>query len=145
MSQRIIVTGAGGRLGAALVRHWKALGENVIGLTRADLDISSPDAIQSVLESQSFGVLVNCAAQTNVDRCETEPEEAMRINAQAPCDLAEVCAAKRARCIHISTDYVFDGEKSSPYTEDDAAEPISQYGASKLAGELSVLGASDRN
>jgi dTDP-4-dehydrorhamnose reductase len=145
MSQRIVVTGAGGRLGAALVRHWKAAGDEVAGFNRAELDLASSKRLHEVLDGLDFGVLVNCAAQTNVDRCETHPEEAMRINAQAVQELAEICADKGARCIHISTDYVFDGKKKCPYTEDDAAEPISRYGESKLAGEIALLGVSDRH
>jgi dTDP-4-dehydrorhamnose reductase len=145
MSQTILVNGAGGRLGAALVRTWKYSGEDVIGLNRADLDLSRPEQIRDILENLDFGVLVNCAAQTNVDRCETHPEEAMQINALAAREIATVCAEKGARCIHISTDYVFDGEKGTPYTEEDQAEPISRYGESKLAGEFAVLDVSDRN
>lgn len=139
MNQRIIVTGAGGRLGAALVRKWRADKEDVVGFNHAQLDFAVPGQIEKVLGGLDFSVLVNCAAQTNVDRCETHPDEAMRINAQAVGELGELCVRKGARCIHISTDYVFDGEKNTPYTEEDAAEPISQYGASKLAGEFALL------
>ena len=145
MSQTIVVTGAGGRLGAALVRQWKAAKEDVIGLKRADLDLSRPEQMRDALESLDFGVLVNCAAQTNVDRCETHFDEAMRINAQAVGELAEICQEKGARCIHISTDYVFDGEKETPYTEEDQAQPISRYGESKLAGEFALLNVSSTN
>jgi dTDP-4-dehydrorhamnose reductase len=88
---------------------------------------------------------VNCAAQTNVDRCETHMEEAMRINAHAVHTLAEICARKGARCVHISTDYVFDGGKNTPYTEEDEVVPISRYGESKRAGEIALLEVSDRN
>ena len=145
MSQTIVVTGAGGRLGAALVRQWKSANEDVIGLKRADLDLSRPERMRDALESLDFGVLVNCAAQTNVDRCETHFDEAMRINAQAVGELAEICQEKGARCIHISTDYVFDGEKETPYTEDDQPQPISRYGESKLAGEFALLDVSSTN
>lgn len=145
MSQTIVVTGAGGRLGAALVRHWKSVNEDVIGLNRLELDLTRPNQIRDILENLEFGVLVNCAAQTAVDRCETHFDEAMRINAQAVREIAEICAEKDARCIHISTDYVFDGEKETPYTEEDQAEPISRYGESKLAGEFAALDVSDRN
>jgi dTDP-4-dehydrorhamnose reductase len=86
-----------------------------------------------------FDLLVNCAAQTNVDRCETNPEEAFAINRDAVRVLAEICSRKGARCIHISTDYVFDGSQSSPYSEEDPALPISQYGASKREGEQALL------
>ena len=80
-------------------------------------------------------VRINCAAQTNVDRCETHPDEAFALNAEAPRVLAEICLTKGARLIHISTDYVFDGSKAYLYTEEDEAHPISVYGASKCAGK----------
>jgi dTDP-4-dehydrorhamnose reductase len=143
-SRRIIVTGANGRLGAALVREWAAAGENATGLRRADLDLTwEVPQLRAVLESLDFGVLVNCAAQTNVDRCETEQDEAFHLNAEAPTVLADICRRKGARMIHISTDYVFDGAKPTPYGEDDAAEPISVYGASKRTGEAGVLTATE--
>ena len=142
---RVIVTGSGGRLGTALVREWKAAGLDVVGFPRQELDLSQPDQLRAVLGPLDFGVLVNCAAQTNVDRCETHPDEATQINAHAVRTLAEICAAKSSRCIHISTDYVFDGAKRTPYTEEDAVVPISKYGESKRAGELALLDVSGRN
>lgn len=93
----------------------------------------------AVLDPLDFDLMINCAAQTNVDRCEREPAEAFALNAEAPRILARICSRKGARLIHISTDYVFDGEKSDPYTEDDEAAPISVYGESKLEGERHVL------
>jgi dTDP-4-dehydrorhamnose reductase len=135
MALRIIVVGSGGRLGAALLGKWRAAGDQVLGLNRQLLDIGNPAAVRETLLGQEFDVLVNCAAQTNVDRCETHPEEAHRLNGEAVATIADVCSRKKARCIHISTDYVFDGEKKEPYTEEDEARPISIYGASKLAGE----------
>lgn len=145
MSQRIVVTGAGGRLGAALVREWKAAGETVLGYTRNELDLGNRRRLRGTLERLDFGVLVNCGALTNVDWCETHPDEAMRINAQAVRELAEICEAKRVRCIHISTDYVFAGTKGSAYTEEDVAEPINRYGESKLAGEIALLDVSSNH
>ncbi len=142
---RIIVTGAGGRLGAALVREWKSAGLDVLGFSRQELDLAQPEQMRAKLQTMDFGVLVNCAAQTNVDRCETERDEAMQINAHAVRTLAEICAVKGARCVQISTDYVFDGAKNSPYTEEDAVVPISHYGESKRAGELAVLDVSEKN
>ena len=91
-----------------------------------------------------FDALINAAAQTNVDRCETHQEEAFALNAEAPRVLAAICRAKKARFIHISTDYVFDGEKREPYTEEDEARPISVYGESKREGERRALEANDR-
>ena len=91
----------------------------------------------------NFDVLINAAAFTNVDACETERDRAFRINAEAAGVLAEICNEKDAKLIHFSTDYVFDGEKRAPYTEEDQANPISAYGESKLAGEKNVLAADD--
>jgi len=145
VSRRIIITGAGGRLGAALAREWRASGEEVTGFARQELDLSQPEQLRATLEPLDFAVLVNCAAQTNVDRCETHPDEAMQINADAVRVLAEICTKKGARCIQISTDYVFDGAKAGAYTEDDAALPISHYGASKKAGEMALLEVSDKH
>jgi dTDP-4-dehydrorhamnose reductase len=132
---KIIVLGSGGRLGAALVREWRAAGDDVVGFNHQTLDIGNFDAVRETLGGEEFDVLVNCAALTNVDYCETHAEEAHRLNGEAVANIAEVCSRKKARCIHISTDYVFDGAKQEPYVESDAAEPISVYGASKLAGE----------
>ncbi|MEQ1852117.1 MAG: dTDP-4-dehydrorhamnose reductase [Chthoniobacteraceae bacterium] len=145
MSRRIVVMGAGGRLGAALVREWRNAGEDVIGFARQQVDLASPEQIHAALEPLEFGVMVNCAAQTNVDRCEAHFEEAMQINAHAVRTLAEICSRKGARCIHVSTDYVFDGAKRTPYTEEDEVVPISRYGESKRAGELALLEVSDRH
>lgn len=142
---KIVVLGSGGRLGAALVREWRAAGEEVLGLNRQALDLGDFPAVRETLRGQEFDVLVNCAALTNVDHCETHPVEAHRLNGEAVGVIAEECASKRARCIHISTDYVFDGAKAEPYAETDPAEPISVYGASKLAGEKFLLAASAKN
>ena len=140
-SQRIVIVGAAGRLGAALLRKY-ARDRRVVGLSRSQLDLSDRASFWNILGSLDFDVLINCAAQTNVDRCETEPNEAFALNAEAPQALAEVCAQKKARLVHISTDYVFDGAKAEPYTEEDEANPISVYGESKLEGERRVLAVS---
>lgn len=145
MGRKIIIVGSGGRLGAALVREWRAQGDSVLGLNRALLDLSNPTQVREQLESLDFEVLVNCAALTNVDRCEQEIEEAFRVNSAAVATLADLCTRKKARCVHISTDYVFDGEKRSPYTEEDEPRPISQYGASKLSGERCLHAVADRH
>lgn len=145
MPRTIVIVGSGGRLGAALLREWRAHGEQVLGFNRELLDLGDLPAMRERLEPLDFDVLVNCAAQTNVDRCEREPEEAQRVNSRAPAALADICARKKARLIHISTDYVFDGTKRAPYDEDDEPNPISQYGESKLSGERRVHAVSDRH
>jgi dTDP-4-dehydrorhamnose reductase len=142
--QRIVIIGAGGRLGAALVREY-ASDFAIAAFTHAQLDLGKPDQIQRTLGELEFDTLINCAAQTNVDRCETECQEAFALNGEAPRVLAEICAAAGARMIQIGTDYVFDGEKREPYTEEDDARPISVYGESKLAGDYRVLEASPRH
>jgi dTDP-4-dehydrorhamnose reductase len=143
VSRTIVIVGSGGRLGAALLREWRATGENVIGFDRRQLDLGDLDAIRDALNLIDFNVLVNCAAQTNVDHCEREPDEAQRVNSSAVAVLAEFCTRKKARCIHISTDYVFDGTKTTAYVEDDEPNPISVYGQSKLGGERALFAAGD--
>lgn len=140
-ARQIVIVGSGGRLGAALLRSFGS-DFPVAGFSRAQLDLASPDRIASTLRPLDFDVLINCAANTNVDRCEQEPQEAFMLNADAPRLLAEICAEKNARLVHFSTDYVFDGAKTEPYTEEDVADPISVYGRSKLEGERRVLAAS---
>jgi dTDP-4-dehydrorhamnose reductase len=141
---KIVVVGSSGRLGAALMR---GLGNeyDVTGLNHAELDLSNLDDVRQKLRALSFDILINAAAFTNVDRCETERDLAFLINGEAPAVLAEVCRDRGAKLIHFSTDYVFDGEKRTPYTEDDEPNPISAYGASKLAGEKNVLALSDEH
>jgi dTDP-4-dehydrorhamnose reductase len=141
---KIVVIGSAGRLGAALMREYQGK-YDVAGFNRAQLDLSNFDKIRQKLGRTDFCVLINAAAFTNVDLCETQPEQAFRLNAEAPRVLAEICGEKNAKQIHFSTDYVFDGEKRAPYTEEDEANPISIYGESKLAGEKNVLTAQNRH
>ena len=135
---KIVIIGAGGRLGAALMREYQRTFE-VTGFNHAQLDLSNPEQIRERIGTASFDVLINAAAFTNVDLCETQRDRAFHINAEAPRLLAEICRDKGAKVIHFSTDYVFDGEKREPYTEEDEANPISVYGESKRAGEENVL------
>jgi dTDP-4-dehydrorhamnose reductase len=137
---KIVILGAGGRLGAALLREYREK-HDIAGFNHAQLDLGSLGDVRRTLDAMNFDVLINAAAFTNVDACETERERAFLINAEAPGVLAKICNAKDAKLIHFSTDYVFDGEKRAPYTEEDEANPISLYGQSKLAGERSVLAA----
>ena len=141
----ILILGAGGRLGAALAREWRARGLDVLAMDRTAFPLDKVSEVQERLDGLEFEVLVNCAALTNVDYCESHREEAFRINAESVAAMAGVCAQKNARLIHVSTDYVFDGNATTPYSEADAPHPISVYGESKLAGEVAVLAASPRN
>jgi dTDP-4-dehydrorhamnose reductase len=139
---KIVILGAGGRLGAALMREYRGK-YDIAGFNHAELDLANLDDVRGKLGAMNFDVLINAAAFTNVDACETERDRAFRINAEAPDVLAEICNEKDAKLIHFSTDYVFDGQKRAPYTEEDQANPISAYGESKLAGEKNVIAAGD--
>jgi dTDP-4-dehydrorhamnose reductase len=141
---KIVILGAGGRLGAALMRAYRDKFD-LTGFDRAQLDLGDLDKIREKLGALDFDLLINTAAFTDVDLCEKEREQAFLTNAEAPRLLAEICWRKKAKLIHFSTDYVFDGEKSEPYTEEDLAEPISVYGESKREGEKLVLQTHDQN
>src|SRR5215470_14930665 len=141
---RIVILGAVGRLGAALLREYQGKFD-VTGFGHAQLDLAKREQIQEKLSPLKFDILINAAAFTNVDLSESKRDEAFAVNADAPKLLAEICRDKNAKLIHFSTDYVFDGEKRQPYTEEDAANPISVYGESKRAGEKLVLQTSDRH
>src|SRR5438132_8082730 len=135
---KLVIVGAGGRLGAALVRTYREK-FGVIGFNHAQLDLANRDEMRRKLCAIDFDLLINAAAFTNVDFCETQRDQAFRINADAPRILAEICRDKKAKLIHFGTDYVFDGEKREPYCESDPANPISVYGESKREGENLVL------
>jgi dTDP-4-dehydrorhamnose reductase len=139
MAKRIVIVGKRGRLGAALAREL-APSYDVIALGREDLDLSAPVSPQIALPE--FDTMLNCAAATNVDWCEQNPELAHRLNGEAAGELAEFCARRHARLIHVSTDYVFDGKSPVHLTEGAAPNPINRYGQSKRQGELTVLAAS---
>lgn len=136
--------GAGGRLGAALMREYREKFD-VTGLDHAQLDLGNPEDVRARIDNLDFDVLINAAAFTNVDLCEKEREQAFRINGEAPRLLAEICRDKKAKLIHFGTDYVFAGDKREPYREEDPAKPISVYGESKRAGEENVLAVQDRH
>ena len=139
---RLVVLGSGGRVGAAMSRAYAKEAE-VFAFNRRELDLASEEALEEGLGGLDFDVLVNCAGATSPDYCETHEEEAFAVNARAVRIMAEICDRKRARCIHLSTDYVFDGSQSCDYTEEDAAEPINVYGRSKRAGEQELLSVSE--
>ncbi|MDA8109626.1 MAG: dTDP-4-dehydrorhamnose reductase [Betaproteobacteria bacterium] len=141
---RILLTGRNGQVGWELERTLPPLGE-VIATDRATLDLSKPDAIRRVVREAKPDLIVYAAAYTAVDKAESEPELAHAINATAPGVLAEEAKRLGALLVHYSTDYVFDGCKTTPYVEDDAPNPLNVYGASKLAGERAIQASSCRH
>jgi dTDP-4-dehydrorhamnose reductase len=117
----------------------RVAGSDALGLTRADLDVTDRAAVRAAIGPDD--VVVNCAAWTDVDRAETHPDEAMRVN----CDGAQNVAEASAKVVYVSSDYVFDGTSDSPYVESDPRNPVSAYGRSKAEGELATLDANPRS
>jgi dTDP-4-dehydrorhamnose reductase len=137
MSPRILLLGKNGQVGGALCHTLPRVGE-LTSLDRNQLDLCKPDEIRRVIRSLRPDLIVNAAAYTAVDRAESEPELAWAINADAPRIIAEAANEARAALVHYSTDYVFDGAKTTPYVETDAPNPLSVYGKTKLAGEQAI-------
>lgn len=136
----IVITGANGQLGSEIRMASASLpGFTFIYTDYDTLDITDESALESFLEREKPGFLVNCAAYTAVDKAEQAPEAAMELNARAPLLLARRCLHSGTRLIHISTDYVFDGSHSTPYTEDDPVSPLGVYGRTKREGEVNCL------
>jgi dTDP-4-dehydrorhamnose reductase len=139
MNSKILVTGGNGQLGNELRRLCKNYPGLEFIFTDVDmLDITNPDAVSVFMEASKPAIVVNCAAFTDVDGAEDDVKNARKINALAPQVLAAACAMQNSFLIHISTDYVFDGNSSVPYSEDDSTNPISVYGSSKLEGEEKI-------
>lgn len=131
---RIVITGVNGQVGDALLRSLAPLGE-LIPSTRDTVDLSVPGGIGASIRQLRPAIVVNAAAYTAVDRAESEPEQCYRVNTEAVREVAEAARRIGALVVHYSTDYVFDGSSDSPYCEDDPANPLNVYGASKWAGE----------
>jgi len=144
-SLRVLVTGAGGLVGRAVDEYCRNLGDEVFLYQHADLDITNRDAVRKTILAKRPEVVINCAAWTNVDACESDPEHAFAANASGPENLAAACKEAGCRFITISTDYVFDGSKVGFYTQDDQPNPESVYAASKFAGERRSAQANDRS
>jgi dTDP-4-dehydrorhamnose reductase len=132
---KLLVTGAGGQLGLDVVLHAESVGDVVVAVDKAGLDITDPVAVRELLETVRPDAVINAAAYTAVDACETNEALAFAVNADAVGHLAAACELLGAHFVHVSTDYVFDGTLDRPYREDDATNPQSVYGRSKLAGE----------
>jgi dTDP-4-dehydrorhamnose reductase len=141
---KILLTGKDGQIGWELQRTLAPLGE-LVACGRDRLDLADLDVLSSTVRALQPDIIVNAAAYTAVDQAQTEPELAMRLNCEAPGVLAREAARSGALLVHISTDYVFDGRKDSPYVEDDAVNPINSYGMSKLAGETAIRAAGGRH
>ena len=135
---RVLVTGAGGQLGHELVRVCTEAGDEVVACDRAALDLGDRDAVAQAITGTAPDVVVNAGAWTAVDDCESDPDRAWRINALGVRWVAQAARRVRAHVVHVSTDYVFDGTKPTPYVEWDRPNPVSAYGRSKLGGELEV-------
>jgi dTDP-4-dehydrorhamnose reductase len=137
---RWLVTGAGGMLGQDLTALLRASGAEVDALDRSQLDITDAAGTAAAVESTGPDIVVNCAAWTAVDEAEAHENEALAVNGDGAANLAAACARTGARLFLPSTDYVFSGTGSTPYAEDDPADPRTAYGRTKLAGEQAVLG-----
>ncbi|MEH6559621.1 MAG: dTDP-4-dehydrorhamnose reductase [Oceanicoccus sp.] len=142
-SQKILVTGVNGQVGAALVNELKEKCELITANRTGEgadvtMDLSNLEQIEFVIRSVNPSIVINAAAYTQVDQAEDEPGLAFLINGQAPGIMAKVCKSIDATLIHYSTDYVFNGRGDKPYTETDPEDPINVYGASKLAGEKAI-------
>ena len=140
----ILISGKTGQVAVELQKHLAGLG-NLIVLGRDVLDLSQPEQIRAQVRAHKPDLIIIAAAHTAVDQAESEPELAFAINATAPGVFAEEAAALGIPLIHYSTDYVFDGSKPAPYTEDDATNPLGVYGKSKLAGELAIAASGARH
>ena len=136
---KVLVTGAGGLVGRAATEHCAAQGDDVFAVDHHSLDISDAAALRTTFSEKRPEVVINCAAWTDVDGCESDPAHAKRANALGPELLATSCQEIDALLITISTDYVFDGTKQGFYTQRDEPNPISVYGHSKLEGERRAL------
>ena len=143
---RILVTGKNGQLGRSIqkiVNTDTKIGNNqspneYIFVGKEDLDLSSESSISHYFNNNKFDIIINCAAYTQVDKAEQEAELANQINHLAVKQLGSIASNQRAKLLHISTDYVFDGESGKPYTETDTPNPINAYGRTKLAGEKAL-------
>jgi len=135
---KVLVTGAAGQLGRETVLALQAAGEDVIGIDRQELDCSKPDQVAEGICAYQADWVINCAAYTNVDKAEQEQELAFLVNRDSARAVAEGVAAYGGRLLHVSTDFIFGGEQSHPYAEDDPANPQGVYGQSKWDGEQAV-------
>lgn len=140
MKTPVFVLGAGGMLGCELAsRLRERFGDkHVILATRSELDVTDHDAVRKTLLAEKPGVVINCAAFTDVDGCETKTEHAMRVNGTAPGAIGQACKSLSATLVHIGTDFIFDGRSRRAYAPESKANPLSAYGRTKWAGEEAI-------
>lgn len=136
---RVAVIGPQGQLGSALCAALRARAMECVELDRGRVEVTDPHSVLVALREARPAAVVNTAAFHKVDACEDDPERAFQVNALGALHVARACRELEAKCVYISTDYVFDGAKPAPYAEQDSPNPINVYGASKLAGEHLVL------
>jgi dTDP-4-dehydrorhamnose reductase len=136
MSMRVLVTGASGQLGIALLSSLRA--HDVVALGHAQLDITHTEAVRRAIAGARPAVVIHCAAWTDTNGCERDPKRAMLVNGEGARNVAQACREAGAAVLYVSSNEVFDGEKGAPYAEDDATNPINAYARSKLAGEIAV-------
>jgi dTDP-4-dehydrorhamnose reductase len=134
----ILVTGAKGQVGRELVKQGHLKGFSMVGTTHHELDITNRHAIENTLFKNNIRLAINAAAYTAVDKAESEPDQAFDVNSNGASFMASACSKANIPLIHISTDYVFNGEKKKPYVETDAISPLGVYGKSKAQGEAEV-------
>src|SRR3954447_11142171 len=142
---RLLVTGGAGMLGRAVAAVATRLGHDVIALSRSDLDITDSDHVRRVVAAAEPRAVVTCAAWTDVDGAETAEAAATAVNGTGAGNVGRAAAEVGARLVHVSTDYVFDGSKRTPWVESDPVGPIGAYGRSKLAGEAEVAAATPQH
>lgn len=142
---RLLITGANGQVGQALIENAKHQNIDALAYSKENLDISSHSMVAGTLQRHQPDIVINAAAYTNVEQAETSPELAKEINDNAVGILARACDSLDIPLLHISTDYVFDGKKQTPYLETDATSPLSIYGATKLAGEKQLISTSKKH
>jgi dTDP-4-dehydrorhamnose reductase len=135
---RLVVTGSAGMLGRAVAGIALRLGHDVVALTRADLDVADAANVARIVAAADPDAIINCAAWTDVDGAERNEAAARRVNGDGAGHVARAAAEAGARVVHVSTDYVFDGSKRSPWCESDPVAPLQAYGRTKLAGERAV-------
>ncbi|MDO5978857.1 dTDP-4-dehydrorhamnose reductase [Flavivirga spongiicola] len=146
MRTKVLVTGAKGQLGKTIEELYSnnQNGLDFVFVSKAELDITEEKELRLFFNNNNFDYCINCAAYTNVEQAEKTPEIAFKVNAEGAKNLAEACKECNTVLIHISTDYVFDGEKAGPYTVEDEPNPINEYGKSKLLGEQYIQDTLDK-